>query len=464
MRFGVGTRIQMGHSPGFLWTNVVKRRESSRVVAYISTYKYRIVVRFPYCTVLSLAQYSIYELRYELTTASVTHSHSSPSTLLTPPHKNCSDQQHLLYSIPSHIHIVIMQEPSDDDDDEASISMENVREDPNLNRTFAARRKAAKRTLPWGLSVDELELVTPQQAEEIRATKRPRLEETFSASTDEAPAELPSHDTAVSLPAAAADHDDADHDDADQANENPVTGTWATGSWMPEEDAKLNSAVTNTSKKKWGTEYKTDWAAVAALVPSRTTQQCRDRWRQVLAPSIDRSNRRRGKWTSDEDSKLKDAVQTHCGKNWDAITALVTGRSKVQCSSRWHDFLDPTIDRATGRTGRWGEYEDIKLKDAVQTHGGKNWGAIAALVPGRTNGQCSYRWHDVLKSNIDQVTGRKSWTADENSKLKDAVQTHRGKNWETVATLVPGRTKVQCSSRWHQVLDPNIDKAYERTG
>jgi hypothetical protein len=37
----------------------------------------------------------------------------------------------------------------------------------------------------------------------------------------------------------------------------------ATGSWTAEEDAKVNSAFTNTSKKKWGKEYKTDWAAVA---------------------------------------------------------------------------------------------------------------------------------------------------------------------------------------------------------
>jgi hypothetical protein len=27
--------------------------------------------------------------------------------------------------------------------------------------------------------------------------------------------------------------------------------------------------------------------------------------------------------------------------------------------------------------------EDIKLRGAVQTHGGKNWVAVAALIPGR---------------------------------------------------------------------------------
>jgi hypothetical protein len=56
-----------------------------------------------------------------------------------------------------------MQEPTEDDDDEASISTENVREKPNLNGTFVVRRKAAKRTLPWDLAVNELELVSSSQ-------------------------------------------------------------------------------------------------------------------------------------------------------------------------------------------------------------------------------------------------------------------------------------------------------------
>jgi hypothetical protein len=53
------------------------------------------------------------------------------------------------------------------------------------------------------------------------------------------------------------------------------------------------------------------------------------------------------------------------------------------------------IDRASGRTDKWTEDELIKLKDAAQTHGGKNWKNIAALVPGRTDKQYSDRWRDM---------------------------------------------------------------------
>jgi hypothetical protein len=104
-------------------------------------------------------------------------------------------------------------------------------------------------------------------------------------------------------------------------------------------------------------------------------------------------------WAEDEDRKLKDAVQTHRGKNWVAIKALgVPGRTQKQCCNRWCHLLDPSIDRANGRTGKWVEDEDIKPKNAVHTHGGKNWGSIIALVPGRTKSQCCSRWQNLKRT------------------------------------------------------------------
>ncbi len=55
----------------------------------------------------------------------------------------------------------------------------------------------------------------------------------------------------------------------------------------------------------------------------------------------------------------------------------------------------------TARRGKWVQEEDSKLKVAVQTHGGKNWGAIATLVPGRTNDQCRQRCKNVLAPSIN---------------------------------------------------------------
>jgi hypothetical protein len=352
-------------------------------------------------------------------------------------------------------------------------------DDPDLNVTVVVRRKAAKRTSPWDLASGELTLVSssPPQAEDFPVAKKPRLEEPlsrleeprlekpFSVSTDEAGKKTSSHDTTAGRAPTAADEDIDDDNHVDD-DDDPVKGTRVTGYWTAEEDAKLNSAVTNTCQKKWGKEYKTDWAAVAALVPGRAKLQCKNRWRSALHPSIDRENGHKGRWTANEDSKLKDAVQTHGDMNCGAISALVPGRTNTQCSTRWTDVLDPINGRASGRKGRWEEDEDIKLKDGVQTHGSKNWGVIAALVPGRTNTQCYNRWHYALYPSIDGATDRRTgtWTEDEDIKLKDAVHTHGGKNWAAIATLVSGRTKTQCLTRWHHALDPSIHQANERKG
>jgi hypothetical protein len=78
-----------------------------------------------------------------------------------------------------------------------------------------------------------------------------------------------------------------------------------------------------------------DWVAIAALVPSKTKVQFYNRWRDAVNPSIALKNRRTCKWTEDDDLKLKNAVRAHGGKNWEGIAALVPGRTKVQCANRW---------------------------------------------------------------------------------------------------------------------------------
>jgi hypothetical protein len=100
-------------------------------------------------------------------------------------------------------------------------------------------------------------------------------------------------------------------------------------------------------------------------------------------------------WTTDEDTKLKYAIQMIDDKKWDTIAALlVPNRSKLQCLRKRHDVSDPSIDLATGREGStWATAEDDKLHDAVQMYGSNNWDAIAAVISRRTRDQCMDRWY-----------------------------------------------------------------------
>jgi hypothetical protein len=295
--------------------------------------------------------------------------------------------------------------PTEDDEaEEAYIPAERVRNGPNvnLNRTFTVRRKAGKRILPWDLPVDEIQLASPRpgdededEDEDIRETKRPRLREPFSASTDEDTSENKSQATTVAIPLlddAAVDHHLADSDPVMDMHPKAWT-TRERRCWTSEENAKLTSAVTKTRKKKRGKELKIDWVTIAVLVPGRTKLQCRSRWREAF--NIDATTARAGKWTADEDKKLRDGVREHGGKNWKAIAAQVPGRTQIQCSKRWWDTLVYNIDPTLA--GKWTVDEDRKLKDVVGEHGGKNWKAIAALVPGRTKNQCRGRWHKFVR-------------------------------------------------------------------
>jgi hypothetical protein len=216
---------------------------------------------------------------------------------------------------------------------------------------------------------------------------------------------------------------------------DPVSGN--KGQWTPEEDAKLKDAV-----EKHGKDC---WAVVAALVPDRTSIQCRNRWIYTLDPA----NGNTGRWKPEEDAKLTEAVKKH-GKNWVATAAMFSGRTKKQCRSRWTQALDP----ANGDKGKWKPEEDVKLTEAVKRHD-KDWVSVAAMVSGRTNQQCRSRWTQVLDPATGKNTGK--WTPGEDAKLTEAVHKHE-KDWVAVAAMVSGRTNQQCRSRWTQVLDPSIAK------
>jgi hypothetical protein len=303
---------------------------------------------------------------------------------------------------------------------EASIPTEDVSDDePYWKRIVKVRRKAAKRSFPFELTEEELDLVSQEEDEDIPARKKPRLEE-------------------------------------------PPPRRWTL-----EEDAKLTRAVAHTSKRKRGKEYKTNWTAISELFPGRTRIQCWNRWNDVLDPTIGQTSGRKGsRWTAVQDSKLKDAVQTHGDMDWVAISLLVPGRTRKQCKERWHSTLNPSIALMAGRKGiKWTAVEDSKLKVAVQRHGDKDWVAISLLVPGRTKKQCSYRWHDTLNPSIALMAGRTGkWTAVEDSKLKVAIQRHGDKDWVAISLLVPGRTRKQCSYRWHCAMNPSIALMAGRKG
>jgi hypothetical protein len=186
-------------------------------------------------------------------------------------------------------------------------------------------------------------------------------------------------------------------------------------------------------------------AAAAGIPPAPATAYAGDGRTAIITARKSRYH----VWTLQEKTTLTRAVQTHGSNNWSRIAALVPGRTKNQCKDRWHHSLYSTrTDQTPGRTGKWTADEDAQLKDAVQRHGDKSWIEIAPLVHGRTKVQCAHRWHNLDSTSTDPTPGRTGkWTLDEVEQLKYAVQRHGSTNWTRIAALVPGRTRNQCSSR-----------------
>jgi hypothetical protein len=353
------------------------------------------------------------------------------------------------------------------DTDEASIPTEPERTTNEPNKSISGttlKRKVCTETCVTKLSAQHIK---SSPDEDIPARKKPRLQVSLPAIAADADTLNASPDAGVAAPVASADTGGTDPMTASPMQPNDGAARVPPRWWTPEEDKALTSAVKTTCKKKDGEEYRTDWVAIAELVPGRTRIQCLHRWHNVFESEKNETTASVGKrWTKEEDDKLKDATEKHNGKNWAAIAALVPGRTKKQCLHRWHSVLDSKSDEKIARVGtKWTTDEDSTLKEAVIKHNGEDWAAISALVPCRTKTQCMHRWHGALDSKSDETTACVGkWTKEEDSTLKDAVEKHNGKNWAAIATLVPGRTKKQCTNRWHEYVRSKTKEATARVG
>jgi hypothetical protein len=103
-------------------------------------------------------------------------------------------------------------------------------------------------------------------------------------------------------------------------------------------------------------------------------------------------------WTTEEVNKLASAVETFGGRNWARIAATVPGRTENQCKNKWWHVSRKATATATGV---WTVEEVNKLVSAVETHGGRNWAEIAKMVPGRNDRQCRRKWKHMSEKTAD---------------------------------------------------------------
>ncbi|KAK8892710.1 hypothetical protein M9Y10_029950 [Tritrichomonas musculus] len=107
-------------------------------------------------------------------------------------------------------------------------------------------------------------------------------------------------------------------------------------------------------------------------------------------------------WTPEEDQRLIEAINTKGSDNWSQIAKIVgNGRTQAQCSQRWHRVLDPKISK-----GNWSKEEEEKLISLVESVGTKAWTKIASKMGNRSDVQCRFRYNFLLKkadNKSDQI-------------------------------------------------------------
>ena len=98
-------------------------------------------------------------------------------------------------------------------------------------------------------------------------------------------------------------------------------------------------------------------------------------------------------WTLQEDTRLLAGIYRFGADNWTTISVYVgNGRTRAQCCQRWTRGLNPRISK-----NLWSYEEDMKLVHLVHTYGDKSWTRIASMMGNRSDVQCRYHYHQVMR-------------------------------------------------------------------
>lgn len=146
--------------------------------------------------------------------------------------------------------------------------------------------------------------------------------------------------------------------------------------WTRSEDELLIRLAISNQCKRWG--------KIAKQLPSKTPFQCFSRYRRI------RPGLKKGKWEEEEDSKLVSLVAQY-GEDWALISKLMSSRNNKQVRDRYLNILNPSISKTPFSLD-----EDQKIIKYEKLYG-RNWKFISSFFKGRTPDKIKNRFYTLKK-------------------------------------------------------------------
>jgi hypothetical protein len=143
--------------------------------------------------------------------------------------------------------------------------------------------------------------------------------------------------------------------------------------WTNNEDNILKKAILYYGPK--------NWQQISYCLEGRNNSQAFHRWMKGINPKIKRS-----KWSFEEDLTLGIALKIYGNKKWSKIANHLGGRTDIQCRERFCNILDPSLEEV-----EWKPQEDAKLLALFDIMKNK-WSKIAKEFGNRTDNTCWRRW------------------------------------------------------------------------
>ncbi|THG06433.1 hypothetical protein TEA_000723 [Camellia sinensis var. sinensis] len=104
--------------------------------------------------------------------------------------------------------------------------------------------------------------------------------------------------------------------------------------------------------------------------------------------------------------------------------------------------------------GAWTAEEDQKLAEVIESHGAKRWKTIAIKAGlNRCGKSCRLRWMNYLRPNI-----KRGNITDQEEDLIFRLHKLLGNRWSLIAGRLPGRTDNEIKNYWNSHLSKKINQ------